>query len=109
MRVELLRFDGCPSADAVLPRLRELVAEAGGDPDAIVVTAVETAEAAERHCFLGSPTIRVDGEDVDSGAVARDDFRLTCRLYRTPDGASGMPLDAWVRAALAGAQSRSQR
>jgi hypothetical protein len=31
MKVELLYFDGCPSHERLLPRLRELVAEA--DPD----------------------------------------------------------------------------
>ena len=63
--VELLYFDGCPSFGQLLPRLRRLVAEAGGDPQQILLRAVETVEAADELRFLGSPTLRVNGEDVD--------------------------------------------
>lgn len=101
MRVEVLLFAGCPSAEALLPRLRELVAEAGGDPSAIVVREVTTAEAAETERFLGSPTVRVDGVDVEPGAAERGDVGLSCRVYRSEHGTSGRPPDAWLRAALA--------
>ncbi len=41
--------------------------------------------------FLGSPTIRVDGEDIESEARQRRDFGYTCRTYLTPEGPSGVP------------------
>jgi hypothetical protein len=50
--------------------------------------------------FLGSPTIRVNGRDVEPGADDRETFVLACRVYRTEAGISGQPLDAWIRAAL---------
>lgn len=104
MRVEILYFDGCPSYVALLPRLRELVREAGADPDVTIdAIAVETSEAAEQHRFLGSPTVRVDGVDVDPGAGERDDFGLKCRLYRSTEGQSPTPRETWIRQALAGA------
>jgi hypothetical protein len=100
MRVELLYFDGCPSYERLLPRLRELVA--GADPDAEVeLRRVESIEAAERERFLGSPTVRVDGADVDPGAAERGDFGLKCRLYRSDGSASGLPPEQWIRDALA--------
>ena len=58
----------------------------------------EDAAVAER--FLGSPTLRVDGVDVDPGAADREDFGLRCRLYATGDGLRGVPEDRWIRAAL---------
>lgn len=100
MRIELLHFAGCPSYERLLPRLRELVAEAGGDPDAIELLAVETIEAAEELRFLGSPTVRVDSRDVDPTAADRDDFGLKCRIYRSENGQSATPPDAWISAAL---------
>jgi hypothetical protein len=103
VRVELLYFAGCPSYERLLPRLRELVAEAGADPDAIELVAVETIDAAERLRFLGSPTVRVDSRDVDPNARDRDDFGLKCRIYRSEDGQAATPSDAWIRAALTGA------
>jgi hypothetical protein len=99
MRVEVLYFDGCPNHDALLPHLRALLASAGASTHVELVR-VEDAEAAERERFLGSPTVRVDGEDVEPGAEQRGDFGLQCRLFATPDGLRGMPADEWVLAAL---------
>ena len=100
MRVELLYFSGCPGYQRVLPVLEALTAEAGVE-GGIELQAVETLEDAERRRFLGSPTIRVDGEDIEPGAGERTDFGLKCRLYRTGEGASGQPGEDMIRAALA--------
>ena len=99
MKIEVLYFDGCPNHDALLPHLRELVASTGADTD-IELVRVEDADEAERERFLGSPTVRVNGEDVEPGAERRTDFGLKCRLFATPEGLRGIPADAWVLAAL---------
>jgi len=62
--IELLYFDGCPNHDELVPHIRELLAQAGIDAT-IELRRVETVEDAERERFLGSPTVRVDGRDVD--------------------------------------------
>jgi hypothetical protein len=104
MRVEPLYFDGCPHYESLLPRLRELVAER--DPNLeLELRRVESADEAERERFLGSPTVRVDGRDVDPGASERQDFGLKCRLYRSDGETSGLPPDEWIRSALAGPHS----
>ena len=100
-RVELLVWEGCPSHPRALAELRAAVAAAGHDPAAIDVRDVPDQAAAERERFPGSPTIRVDGRDVEPGAQQRTDFGLKCRLYATPEGLRGQPPDALVRAALA--------
>jgi hypothetical protein len=97
--IELLYFEGCPHVDAFVPRLRGLLAEAGIDQD-VQMRRVESMQDAERERFLGSPTLRVNGHDVDPGADDRDDFGLKCRLYRTPSGMAGIPPDEWVVSAL---------
>jgi hypothetical protein len=99
MKIELLYFDGCPSYAELLPRLRELLASEGIEQQ-IELQRVETPEEAERERFLGSPTVRVDGEDIDPSAKARRDYGLECRLYRTKEGLVRTPPEAWVRAAL---------
>ena len=55
---------------------------------------------AERLAFPGSPTIRVDGVDVDpAGAGGR--AMLACRIYRLPDGrVSPVPSREQLEAAL---------
>lgn len=99
MRVELLYFDGCPSHESFAPRLRELAAQT--DPRAVVIERrVETDDDAQRERFLGSPSVRIDGKDVDPSAQDRTDFGLKCRIYRFEGGQSGEPPEEWVRAAL---------
>jgi hypothetical protein len=99
MRIELLYFDGCPSYEELLPRLRELVTKVRPDAE-VELRRIETSEEAEHERFLGSPTVRVDGADIDPDAARRTDFGLECRLYRSEGAVSGTPPDAWIEAAL---------
>jgi hypothetical protein len=80
-----------------LPRLlerEEISAE-------ITLREVPDAESAQREQFLGSPTVRVVGQDVDPGAMHRTDYGLKCRVYQTANGVSGLPPDEWILDALA--------
>jgi hypothetical protein len=96
--IELLFFHGCPGHERLLPGLRELAEQRGTE---LVVRAVETPADAEREQFLGSPTVRVNGRDVDPDAGERTDFGLKCRLYRSTEGGqSAIPPESWIRAAL---------
>ena len=102
MTIELLYFDGCPSHEQILPRLRQLARQRGAR---LVLRPIDTPEAAERERFLGSPTVRVDGRDVDPDAAGRSDYGLKCRLYRSAEhGQSPVPPESWIRAALAAAR-----
>jgi hypothetical protein len=95
--LEVLYFDGCPSHEPLLAVLRELAAERGLE---VTQRRIENAAQAEQERFLGSPSVRVDGVDVEPGADERTDFGLRCRLYRSPDGQSGLPPQAWITRAL---------
>ncbi len=99
MKVEILYFAGCPNHEALHRRLCELMTEAGVDTP-IELRAIESGEDAERERFLGSPTLRVDGEDADPSARERTDFGLKCRLYPTPEGLRGTVPDELLRTAL---------
>jgi hypothetical protein len=55
---------------------------------------------AQRHRFPGSPTIRIDGRDVDPSYKDPGDYTPRCRLYRTSGGLGGLPERAWVETAL---------
>jgi hypothetical protein len=97
--IELLYFDSCPNHDALLPRLRELVADCGLSAE-VELRRITDDDDAQRERFLGSPTVRVDGRDVEPGAASRTDYGMKCRLYRTASGLSGQPAEEWLRAAL---------
>lgn len=101
MTIELLYFDGCPNHEPLLPKLRQLIEQTRAE-DELRLVRIDSPEDAERQGFLGSPTVRVDGVDVEPGADARDDFGMKCRLYHRPDGLRGSPAEEWVLSALEG-------
>jgi hypothetical protein len=78
--IEILFFEGCPNHPPTLDLAREVVEELGLEVE-IREVRVETAEEAERECFLGSPSVRVNGRDVEPAARNRADFALGCRIY----------------------------
>jgi hypothetical protein len=84
MRVELLWWDGCPSTREALADLRQALASEGIEEEVEMVE-IESDEQARRERFPGSPTIRIDGEDVFP-CPEREPFSLCCRVYRLRDG-----------------------
>jgi hypothetical protein len=98
LRVSILYYEDCPSHDLALKRLREVMAEEG-IPDEVEVIKVETEEQARKLRFAGSPTIRVDEQDIDPPSDPR--YALTCRAYRLADGRiSPLPSKDMIQRAL---------
>ncbi len=98
--VELLWWRGCPSWERALQILRAEMTAAGLDPGTIEVTEIETDAEGERRDFPGSPTIRVDGRDIQP-LGSGEPRGLTCRVYHLRDGRiSPLPDPADVREAL---------
>jgi hypothetical protein len=82
--VQFLWWEGCPSTDEALAMLRDEMAAVGLDPEAIDVREVASDTDARREEFVGSPTIRIDGRDVQP--VPEEPVGLSCRVYRLADG-----------------------
>ena len=99
MTVELLWWDGCPSHPEALAELRRILREEGVEAEVSTVQIADD-EQARRERFPGSPTIRIDGEDIVPPGEG-DPFSLTCRVYRTREGRySPVPDPEDVRAAV---------
>lgn len=99
-KIEFLFWEDCPSHERAWQLLQEVLAERG---DEVSVEQIEvlTDEDAERLKFPGSPTIRVNGVDVDPDSAAQMEVALTCRLYRLEDGRpSPVPSKEMIRRAL---------
>lgn len=108
MRVEFLFWAGCPSHPQALADLREALLETGYDPDRVIVREVDSEARAETEKFVGSPTIRVDGVDVQP--LDDEPTGLTCRVYTRRDGRiSPTPDPADLRDALRAASIASGR
>jgi hypothetical protein len=104
VRLELLYWDGCPSHPKALAELRAAMTDLALDPSEVIVREVKTQAEAELEHFVGSPTVRVDGVDVQP--PGEEPAGLTCRVYHRRDGRiSPTPDPADVRDALRSAQA----
>jgi hypothetical protein len=101
--IEILFFDGCPNHHGLEQRIRALCADLGTDMP-IVARRIDTDDQANAERFLGSPTVRVNGVDVDPTAADRHGYGLTCRVYPNADRMQGTPPDGWIVAAIAAAK-----
>jgi hypothetical protein len=99
MRVEVLYFEGCPTYLEAEEALREVMSEEGIGAE-VELVAVNTDEEARRLRFPGSPTIRVDGEDLFP-VQERAGYALGCRMDATPEGLKGAPTAKMLKEALA--------
>jgi hypothetical protein len=77
-------FNGCFNVKATLAQVRSVI----GATHASSEVHVESDAAAVRLRFLGSPTVRIDGIDVDTSACARDDHGVKYRVYSVGSRAS---------------------
>lgn len=102
--VEILYFEGCPNHEGARELVERVSRELALEVELRFVD-VPDEDAARGMRFLGSPTIRVDGTDVDPYAAERDEYVLSCRVYRAESGFAGQPDECWVRDALEQAAS----
>jgi hypothetical protein len=101
MKVEVLYFEGCPNHKAAVERVQSVMNEQGIAPNLAEVE-VPDAEAAKAVGFLGSPSIRVNGLDIDPTSRTATGSGFACRYY-----AGGLPSEDMIRAALREAQGQS--
>lgn len=94
MKIEVLYFEGCPNHLPTLERIHEILREEHCDAEVREVR-VPDVETAHKVRFLGSPTVRVNGHDVEPTAKDRRDFGLMCRRY-----SNGLPSHELIREAV---------
>jgi hypothetical protein len=100
-QVEVLFFDGCPNVNLASSRARQAVESVEPTAEVHLVRIEGDVEAVARG-FLGSPTVRVDGRDVEGAAQSRTDFGVQCRVYSVEGRLEGPPPVAWIEAPLRG-------
>ena len=99
MTIELLYVPGCPNYEPALQGIREALKEERLSVE-VSQTAVRDQAMAKAIGFLGSPTIRVNGMDVEPGARTAGEFGMCCRTYTGPGGRKGTPSIDLIRQAL---------
>jgi hypothetical protein len=98
VRIEVLAREDCPNRGMALVVVERVVDEIG-IPVEIEVVDVETDSDAEEYRVLGSPTVLVDGRDVDPDPTVAG-YSADDRIYRTERGPCGWPEPEWIRSAV---------
>jgi hypothetical protein len=104
--IDVLYVEECPNYPDTLALVQRVGTELGIDVE-LRTTLIADQAAAEGARFPGSPTVRVDGRDVEPGSEPPAEYTLACRLYRLEHRFAGQPAERWVREALLGAAGRT--
>ncbi len=99
VKVQFLFFPGCPNHRDAWRDLTGLLSDREMEAT-IERIIVETDEDAKKLAFLGSPTLKVNGVDVEPSARNRTDFGMTCRVYRVNGRPLGSPPRVMIEKAL---------
>src|SRR5713101_9071073 len=99
MKIEFLWLQDCPNHQQARTLLLDLLCAKGIETEVDDIDATDPSVANE-YRFPGSPTIRIDGRDVEPGFEDPGDYTPRCRLYFTSGGIRGAPEAAWVSAAI---------
>jgi hypothetical protein len=99
MKVEVLYFAGCPNHAATVERVREEL-QSYRLPKEIREVEVRNQAEAEALEFLGSPTVRINGADIEPEARHLTNYGMSCRTYVEGAARSGLPSRDLIRRVL---------
>ena len=107
MKVELFVSPSCSHREKARAIVAEAVTESGQEdaPEVIVVTDYDDAKARR---YFGSPTVRVNGMDIEYGDREPEEFATGCRFYNSPDGWQPLPRKELVKRGIEIALRRQQ-
>ena len=104
MKVELFYIAGCPNYREAARLLRETFLECGFRDEVSEIEVTDSAQA-QALAFIGSPSIRIGGEDIEPMASQLRHYGLSCRTYLVSGKLVGVPPLDMVRAAIFSAAS----
>ena len=99
MKVEVLYFEGCPNHAPTVERVREALQSENEASDVREIE-VRTQGEAESLGFLGSPSVRINGLDIEPEARSLKSYGLSCRTYLDGATRSGLPSSELIRLAI---------
>ncbi|HOJ33944.1 MAG TPA: DUF2703 domain-containing protein [Candidatus Hydrogenedentes bacterium] len=107
MVVRFLYFEGCPNSQPALALLKEVLLEEGVQVP-IDLVEVTNAEQAMQERFLGSPSIQINGLDIE---VSRrhDAPCFSCRVYKIHGKTQGIPSKEMIHEAVREARNASRK
>lgn len=109
MRVEAYVTRSCGHQEATRQVIDEALAEANAGDAEVAVIQVDSPEEARTKRVYGSPTVRVNGVDVEYGDREPEETSIGCRYYAAPDGWKPVPHRGLIVRAITVARAREQK
>jgi hypothetical protein len=109
MRIEIFGARNAPQLEQTRALVDEALAEAGGGDAEVEIIAVEGPEDARAKKSFGTPTVRVNGMDVEYAEREPEEYSAGGRYYATPEGWKQQPAKGMIVRAIAAARAREQR
>ena len=93
MKIEFLYFDGCPSYIEALANLKDVISAENLNAE-LIITKINNPEEAGKNIFFGSPSIRINGLDLEG---REGDASFNCRIYTIEGKMTGIPSKKFIR------------
>ncbi len=104
MEIRLLYFEGCPNVDATFALLKDCLDRENVAEPILLMKILNAVEAA-RYGFLGSPSIQINGEDIETSRCGGKPF-FGCRIYDPSSATPGEPSRELILGAIRRARTR---
>lgn len=98
-KIGILFIEGCPGVLTTAEYIKEVIVEEDIDAE-ISLILIETAEDARQLHFTGSPTVRINGADIETNIADIKDYGLRSRLYNIDGKESGYPSKDMIKDAI---------
>jgi hypothetical protein len=105
VKVELLYVADCPNYQSTVAQVQDVLREQDLSPDIIQIEISDPAQAAALS-FVGSPTVRVDGKDVEPDINLFPAYGVSCRTYFVDGRLEGTPRREWICNAVLASKSK---
>jgi hypothetical protein len=102
MKIRVLSFEGCPHVEATVSVVEEALQELGLPMELDRVQIHDESDASHYH-FLGSPSVQIDGNDLETGRREDAPF-FGYRLYRHGMSTRGVPPKGMIVEAIQAAR-----
>jgi hypothetical protein len=105
MTLDLLYLAGCPNHDLAVELVCSVL-EAEGLNAEVRQILIRNDDDARRHGFPGSPTVRVNGRDIEDVPIQQLGIGFACRTYLVEGKSQGLPPRSWLEQAVRTARNQ---
>lgn len=91
LNIQILFFEGCPNVEAAKSLVLDALEQTKISAEVSLVEVLDHDDAVSKK-FLGSPSFRINGADIEQEVAHQTEYSMRCRLYSSDGSLSGLPL-----------------